>query len=310
LVFPWLVYNQFAFGTIVQTSGATFPWLAHRQYINEYGSYFNWALIPYALKTGFYSFALYAFHYGNWILTALAGFTLVYRLKVEPARFKPLWWAVAGAALFVSVHILVRWSVRPWYAQTAFVLTFPAVALAMEGVSRYLLGLGAAAALYFASLPAWSPAYFRRVDQFRGMLEAGRALPLRDRVGSFNCGYLQYFADRKVINLDGFVNNEVLNYYKKNAGLEYLRRENIRWLVDYYPYLISVFGPYFGPEAEQSLYVRGIKEDRYFPKNSSAIIEVLPEGESPPAGRELPISREAHSRRQWGPFPWPVFKRI
>jgi hypothetical protein len=81
LVLPWFIYNMATFGTIIQTSGQTFPWLYHQQYLNEHKSYLSLALIPYALKSGFYNLALYLYHYGNWVLTFILLAVLLYRLK-------------------------------------------------------------------------------------------------------------------------------------------------------------------------------------------------------------------------------------
>ncbi len=308
LVFPWLAYNLASFGTIAQTSGATFPWIAHQQYLNEYGTYFTWAVIPYALKSGFYSFALYAYHYGNWVITLLIGAILVYRLKKSPETFRPLWWALAGAGALIAVHIFIRWSVRPWYPQSVFVLTLPAIVLALEKINRYVVLTGAVLVFYFAGLQVWSPSYFRRVDRFKDMLNAVIQAPADGRIGAFNSGYLQYFTDQKVINLDGFVNNEVLDYYKKEKGLEYLRKMNIRWMVDFTAFMCRLFGPYFGPKAESSLAIVGHLPDTRFPKNNILVVAVVPDGFVPPQGREVPIVRDWAARREWGSFPWPRLK--
>jgi len=308
VVLPWLAYNLTVFGTIVQTSGTTFPWIAHQQYLNEHGSYFTWALIPYALKSGFYSFALYAFHYGNWMLTALVGTILLYQLKKLPETFRPLFWALAGAGLLISVHIFVRWSVRPWYPQSAFVLTLPAIALAMEKIKRYVVLTGAVLVFYFAGLQVWSPSYFRRIDRFKDMLLAVKQAPGDGRIGAFNSGYLQYFTDQKVINLDGFVNNEVLSYYKDGKGLEYFHQKNIKWLVDYTSFICRFFGPYFGPRAESSMAIVGHLPDTRFPKNNVLVVAVLPDSMIPPPERQVPIVRDWAARREWGSFPWPRLK--
>lgn len=309
VVAPWLGYNLATFGTIVQTSGKTFPWLAHQQYLNEYGTYFTWAFIPYALKSGFFSFVSYAYHYGNWILTFIVGGLLVFRLTKRPGAYRPLWWTLAGAGLFIFAHIFVRWSMRPWYAQGVFVLTLPAVALAFERINRYLVGLGAVLVLYFASVAVWSPAFFHRIDRFRLMLQViSRDLPAGDRVGAFNSGYLQYMTDRKVINLDGFVNNEVLSYYQKERGLEYFRKTEVKWLVDYNVFICVIFGPYFGSGAEKFLYVAGQLPDSGASQKDVLVVAILPDSLNAPPRRRMPIFREGVARRQWGPVPWPQLK--
>ncbi len=307
---PWLGYNLASFGTVVQTSGKTFPWLAHQQYLKEYGTYFTWRLLPYALKSGFYSFALYAYHYGNWILTLLVGGILAFRLafkpKGQPDVYRPLLWTLAGACLFLFVHLCIRWSMRPWYAQSAFVLTLPAVALACERLNRYVAAVGVLSVLYFAGLVVWSPGFFHRIERLKVMLEIiNRDLPAGDRVGAFNSGYLQYFTDKKVINLDGFVNNEVLSHYQKEKGLQYFRKMDIKWLIDYTLFVSAIFGPYFGAGAEKALEVKEHFPDLVASKNNIVVVAVLPDGRIIPPERRLPIFREWAVRRQWGPIPWP-----
>jgi hypothetical protein len=234
------------------------------------------------------------------------GLALSAKSDFEP--FRPLLWTLGGALLFVLIHAFVRWSVRPWYFQSAFVLTLPAVAIAVAGFNRYLIGFCAFLSLYFAGLPAFAPSYFRRIEKFPLMLEVIQTeVPATDRIGSFNCGYLQYFTDRRVVNLDGFVNNEILSYYKGYRGMEYLRSNHIKWLIDYELYITTIFGPYLGPKAESSLAVVGFVPDQKSTKNKILLLNVLPESFRPVEGRVITIWREWASRRQWGPFPWPSF---
>lgn len=68
-----------------------------------------------------------------------------------------------------------------------------------------------------------------------GMMKAGleiRAIP-GEKFGSWNSGMIGYFSNKKVVNLDGLVNNSVIPYIEDGKLLEYLNTENIRFIVDY-----------------------------------------------------------------------------
>ncbi len=302
IVLPWLVYNLSTFGTILQTSGTVYPFLYHQQYLDEFKTYFSFSLIPYLLKLGFYSFTYNAFHYGNWILTLVLLGTLFWQLRKDPKKYRPLLWTLFGAGLFIAFHTFVRWSVRPWYPQAVFVLTLPVIALSLEKINRNTVATVAGIALLISGWWVWKEP-FRIADRSPVMLEIIKRTPASDRVGAFNSGYLQYFTDQKVVNLDGLVNNEVLSYYKKNGGLDYFRQMNIRWLVDTRTYLRGVFGPYFGARAESSLAVIYDLSDALFPGNSILMVKVLPESLRPPPGRVMSIDRNWAAKKQWGKIP-------
>ncbi|MCI0330560.1 MAG: glycosyltransferase family 39 protein [candidate division Zixibacteria bacterium] len=310
LVAPWLVYNLISFGTVVQTSGSAYPWHYHQLYLNSYKTYFSPTLLPYLLRQSLYSFAESAFHYGNWVLTIIIAVVLAFRLKSWPARYRPLLWTLAGGALFLGVHLFVRWSMRPWYPQAVFVLTLPVVLLALESVRRYWVGFVVVASLALSGWWVWKWP-FRIADRSKVMLKMiEERTPAADRVGVFNSGYLQYFTDKKVINLDGLVNNEVLRYYQERKGWEYFRFRNIRWLVDTQQYLWGIFGQYFGPAADSLLVGVDGQLNISYPGNNVFIIRVfiegpviLPEG-AISFGQLMGPWRERAAQPNWAPLPF------
>jgi len=309
LVLPWLIYNFITFGSVVQTSGTAYPFHYHQQYLNEHKTFVSFDIIPFLVKQGFYQFALNANHYGNWILTLIIGGILLYRLRNWPKSYRPLLWALVAAGLLISFHVFVRWSVRPWYTQATFVLTLPVIALALEKVNRKLIAFGTILVLFSAVQETSLPRLVRRFDRFKIMLEViNKQIPAADRVGAFNSGYCQYFTDQKVINLDGLVNNEVLSYYKEKKGLEYFRKKNIRWLVDFGLWMEAIFGPYFGPTAENSLEVMDIKKDSIYIDNTIFLVEVLPEGKRPTPGYALRLWEHRDDRTHWGNIPIPFLR--
>lgn len=68
-------------------------------------------------------------------------------------------------------------------------------------------------------------------------LEAGKYLhlhPLMDgRIGAWNAGIVNYYQGGNVVNLDGLVNNDIYVYAVSNSSFEYIKKTNIRYVVDY-----------------------------------------------------------------------------
>lgn len=301
LVLPWMIYNLVTFGGVVQTSGTPYPFIYHQQYLNQYGTYFSFALIWFLSKVAFYEFALNAFHYGNWIISLVLMIFLVFQFKKRTKDFQPLVWTLAGVLFFIGFHILVRWSVRPWYSQAVFILTLPIVALVLEKANSSMVRAGIALSLFFSGYATFST-NFRIADRSVAILyKIKRQLPAGDRVGVFNSGFVQYFTDQKVINLDGLVNNEVLPYYKQKKGLDYFRSKNIRWLVDSKTYLGGIFGPYFGPDAGNSL---RIVDAAMVSENLIIAVEVLLSGNSPLSKNEAPFELILQSHKDWAYRKW------
>lgn len=60
-----------------------------------------------------------------------------------------------------------------------------------------------------------------------------RNVPADAIVGSWNAGVLGFYADQRVVNLDGLINNfELLDYIKRGEVAEYIAREDIEYLSD------------------------------------------------------------------------------
>jgi hypothetical protein len=57
-------------------------------------------------------------------------------------------------------------------------------------------------------------------------------------IGCFQSGFLGYYSDRKVINLDGVVNQEALMAMKENRLGEYVAKEGMTYIMDW-PYILK-----------------------------------------------------------------------
>lgn len=58
-------------------------------------------------------------------------------------------------------------------------------------------------------------------------------LPKTAIIGSWNSGIFGYFSERKVINLDGLINNDILKYLKSNSLYNYMKKRKINYIIDY-----------------------------------------------------------------------------
>jgi hypothetical protein len=54
-----------------------------------------------------------------------------------------------------------------------------------------------------------------------------------ERVGAFNCGIFSYFSGRTIVNLDGVMNDDVIPALEQRCLFQYLRDEQIVYLVDW-----------------------------------------------------------------------------
>ena len=53
------------------------------------------------------------------------------------------------------------------------------------------------------------------------------------RIGSWNAGTLSYYSERRIINLDGLMNNEVHSYTIRRQLLDYLAQNEINRIMDF-----------------------------------------------------------------------------
>ena len=166
------------------------------------------------------------------------------------------WLVLGGSVLWLMYYALIQGVVQHWYvAQLALLVYGVALPLMLALMHRILPGrlaltVGAAVSVGLAanSLPR-APLYPQEYDKYRaaGVLnELSRRGRLDKKVGAFNTGILNYFAEVDVINLDGVVNPKALEAlakddmprYVKDAGIGYLvehefgQAVNLHWLRD------------------------------------------------------------------------------
>lgn len=186
-----------------------------------------------------------------------------------------------ASLLHLFVHAAVRWYPRPWYFDQMLVLLPVVFALALAAacganatafqtpntehrtscaishVSRFthhaLGGLMAALLLALASVQATLS--FRRLAEGEWpwaveMLDAARWL--RDNTGkdevaaAFNAGIIGYYSERRVVNLDGAINNAAYEALRRKELMGLMRRANVSYYLDFEPMTLRRFGPFLG----------------------------------------------------------------
>lgn len=61
-----------------------------------------------------------------------------------------------------------------------------------------------------------------------------------DPVGAWNAGIVSFFSGRKIVNLDGLVNDSILPYVKNDALLDYVSSQKIAYILDF-PIMLTGF---------------------------------------------------------------------
>jgi hypothetical protein len=59
------------------------------------------------------------------------------------------------------------------------------------------------------------------------------------KIGAWNAGIVSWFSQKKIINLDGLVNDNIYPYLVENDLLSYVKNNKIKYLIDYKAMLIN-----------------------------------------------------------------------
>jgi hypothetical protein len=126
-------------------------------------------------------------------------------------------------------------SIQPWYMANLLVPSGFLLASVLQPVAQrhakftiLLVSIWSALGLFQSLRPIW--------PHQNSMREAGFFLaenPGIAPVGSWNAGLISFYASRPVVNLDGLVNDEVLQHLRSGSLLEYMLERDIRYVVDF-----------------------------------------------------------------------------
>jgi hypothetical protein len=276
LILPWLLWNLFRFGTIVQVSAQ-----AHRLHSvsqrlagGEADAASFWNLGPSLVlsmfdrigpRTGVPIPVLVVVVILVLLVLVLWFASLLARPEIRQ-DFRNRFCRVlaptvyAGGFLFATFFVLGH--IRSWYVAgpltvAGILVAFPAFYAfghnPFARVGRFLSGV-----ILFAVILGMAPLWWvfgsevvynaREISPWKEASEwvEARTNP-EDRVASFRSGTFGFLASRTIVNLDCVVNNRAIPWLKRGELIEYLRRDQIRYLIDDPGYA----GTYLGLYAEK-----------------------------------------------------------
>lgn len=252
---PWLLWNLSTFGTILQSSGSAYPWIYHYELFDYKGlTWLSPGVYGEMAETGWDALRHIGAYWGGLVVFIILG---VFAVQARGPLWRKYGWALTGMVVMILIHAFIRWHIRIWYFHLLFIITlFWGVPVLISLSKRwrlvviifccigwiYILGK------VYNSIGCFARAY---VVQKRAMVasELINSLPDGAIVGAWNSGYPQYFAREgvTVINLDGLVNNDVLDAYRVGRLWDYLYAMRIEFIVDNQGYIDS-FGRFIAEE--------------------------------------------------------------
>jgi hypothetical protein len=146
--------------------------------------------------------------------------------------------AIAGslalvAYVFAYAHNAA--ATQPWYASSFAVPLLMVLVVVLgslrRGSSVVLIGailLAGVSQLKRTDYALWP---HQRAPMLGGLVLAEGQAP--ELTGAWNAGVLSYFAGGRIVNLDGLVNDQVLDFARRNDLLAYVARENIQRIADF-----------------------------------------------------------------------------
>ncbi len=152
---------------------------------------------------------------------------------------------VFGVAQYLVYATLLHggFAVVGWYYQVQPLMAALAIAILAQPALRALRTLkhghlGTAVVLTIAGLIVAASLLFMW-DLRRGPMELAAAwvrtnTPVNARIGAWNAGYLGFYSERRVINLDGLVNDWTFAKTGQSDLCTYWRANDLDYIVDYY----------------------------------------------------------------------------
>lgn len=275
IVLPWLLFNIFYFGTIMQSSAGAFPYVLHEAYSAQYGSSpllqaqrslalaYNWTfgIIP-------LTFLLMPKSWPSLYFLVLG--LIIGAFVSARTQHTVLWWSrvrllaapvLAIVALFL-VHTLIRWYPRTWYF-TSLVFV---VAVALGLTSAYVFDSmprrwsGRLAWAVFLILIGWfmwrihadGPRYPWQIEMYRAGRWVAENVEPYERAASFNGGLIGYLGNGAVIDVAGVIDNEAYRALRQRKLGRYMRDRNIRYIIDF-PHIVRLYKPFWGDDGSIEL---------------------------------------------------------
>lgn len=146
--------------------------------------------------------------------------------------------ALAGslaAVVYVLAYAHNAAATQPWYASSFAVPLLMVVAVVVGSLARGAPVVLTAAVL-LAGISQWKRQDHAQWPHQKAPMLGGLVLAQTEPpelTGAWNAGVLSYFSGGQIVNLDGLVNDQVLEFARRNELLAYVARENIRRIADF-----------------------------------------------------------------------------
>lgn len=263
---PWLFWNLMTFGTVLQVSGRAYAlsmstlyhtdsWGAKEyvlRFVSNLADVFRFFPVKLESET---KLSVAFFVQGTFVAgVALSALGFMVRQQTQAGRalrmrIRLLQAPLTGGFLFILAHSLRTIALRGWY----YAIVLPVLFLLLGAVADYLVrglrgrirrGAIIAGSVVLPCLIAMSVAeHLNHGDgeraKFAALPAVKAAVPPGAIIGSWNAGVYGYFLrDRRVVNLDGLVNNAAYPHLADRSLERYCRSTGISYLVD----MAGVFG--------------------------------------------------------------------
>lgn len=259
VVSPWLLWNWLNFGAIVQASGMALPYVIHA----------NYDLAGHSTVAALGQSAIYLVSFllsgGTLIWAGVIGWVAarIGRDAASPILRMALW-LYPAALLLIFVHAFIRWYPRAWYFDQIDWLGVLTVILSLDAVvrSRGVIsnpigqqtptGLIVIAGLIAIALSAAAyrelaiGPYPWQVEALDGARWLAANLSPDQSAAAFNAGIYGYFSDRRVVNLDGVINQTAFEAVQRRELLAFMRQAGVDYYLDHDPVLWRVYQAFWG----------------------------------------------------------------
>lgn len=268
VVAPWIIWNMVTFGTLMQSSAGAYGIIARGNL--EASGYTNSEIflmhVSNTIKLFVWTIPTDVFGWGK-LLGVLAGLALGL-LLVDESRTSRVWSAARSACVpllaFLALtltHSLIRGTIKSWYLMPAAAVAaiffgilcgaFDSAALVASVRGRVVgafLMIVVLSGFAYNGWTAWSKGMFSwQSEQLMAAEWLKENIGDDVWVGSFNAGIISYMSERKVVNLDGLVNNSVVPYLKNRELWNYIEERDIAYLVDSDYSILKDYRDYYGP---------------------------------------------------------------
>lgn len=261
LFVPYLIYNYLSFGHFVPISGRAKVFHNHKAVLSQVGDYFSTKFFLYELRRFFFPFNFDLFaNRGFGVFEQIAVYIVIVSLivlivlflksgylKIVFSRCKGYGFILIFLLFHYSFYTLYFWEYRFYYFLPEIIFLASILSLLISEwiedkfSSKRILANQIVFVLVILIFTIGGVKIFTAQHEqtlaYKTAKWIKENIPENKTFGSANTGILSYFTQMRFINLDGMVNNDDLIIAYKQGDekyVEYLRKNRIEYLVDYF----------------------------------------------------------------------------